>query len=164
MDDGGPTKESGVGRFAVIAGVTLAVLFGVAAGLGSYTFVYARGASYLTDDPAACANCHVMRDVYDAWRKGSHHAVAGCNDCHTPAGFFRKYAVKASNGFWHSFAFTSGDFHEPIRIKPRNRAIVEAACRRCHGELAAAIEGPHAGGEALACVRCHDSVGHPTSE
>src|SRR2546425_8848908 len=32
--------------------------------------------------------------------------------CHTPASLIPKYAVKASNGFWHSFAFTSGRFHE----------------------------------------------------
>ena len=37
-------------------------------GIGAYTFVYARGASYLTNDPAACVNCHVMREPYDGWR------------------------------------------------------------------------------------------------
>jgi len=35
-----------------------AVLVGIAAGLGVYTFVYAKGYSYITNDPAACANCH----------------------------------------------------------------------------------------------------------
>jgi cytochrome c nitrite reductase small subunit len=35
---------------------------GVVIGLGGYTFLYARGASYLTDHPAACANCHIMRE------------------------------------------------------------------------------------------------------
>ena len=39
---------------------------GIAVGLGGYTFVYARGYSYLTNDPAACANCHVMEDHYRA--------------------------------------------------------------------------------------------------
>lgn len=38
------------------AAVAVAVLVGVALGLGAFTFVYARGASYLTNDPAACAN------------------------------------------------------------------------------------------------------------
>src|SRR5688572_23773077 len=36
-----------------------AIAIGAAAGVGGFTFVYAEGASYLTDDPAACANCHV---------------------------------------------------------------------------------------------------------
>ena len=35
-----------------------AVLAGVAAGVGGFTFVYARGYSYLTNDPKACVNCH----------------------------------------------------------------------------------------------------------
>ena len=42
------------------AGLIAAVVIGIAIGLGSYTFVYARGYSYLTNDPAACANCHIM--------------------------------------------------------------------------------------------------------
>ena len=68
-----------------IPGILLGVVIGVAVGIGAYTFVYARGWSYLTDDPAACANCHVMREQFDGWLKSSHRAVATCNDCHTPA-------------------------------------------------------------------------------
>ena len=101
-----------------------------------------------------------MRDEYEGWRKSSHHAVAVCNDCHTPSGFFGKYLAKAENGYHHSLAFTSGNFHEPIAIKERNRAVTETQCRSCHGELTSAIEGPHAGGEALHCLACHASVGH----
>ena len=33
----------------------VATLVGVTAGIGGFTFVYARGYSYLTNDPAACA-------------------------------------------------------------------------------------------------------------
>ena len=29
-------------------------------GVGLFTFVYARGISYLGNDPASCVNCHVM--------------------------------------------------------------------------------------------------------
>ncbi len=134
-----------------------AASIGVVVGVGGYTFVYAKGASYMTNDPAACANCHVMQPYYDAWRKSSHHAVAVCNDCHTPADFFGKYATKTSNGWHHSVAFTSGDFHEPIRARTVNREIAEANCRRCHAGMAAAVDGH---GEHLSCVRCHDSVGH----
>ena len=147
-------------RWAAGGAVVVALLFGIAAGVGGFTFVYARGASYLTNDPRACANCHVMDDWYGAWTKSSHHAVAVCNDCHTPPGLVRKYWVKARNGYHHSTAFTFGGFHEPIQISSANRAVTEEACRNCHGELASAIEGPHAGGAETSCVRCHDSVGH----
>ncbi len=139
--------------------VVLAVAVGVAAGIGGYTFVYARGASYLTNDPAACANCHVMREQYDAWRKSSHRAVAVCNDCHTPHALAGKYATKGLNGFWHSFFFTTGLFPEPIRITPRNRAVAEAACRRCHAETVDQMTGVHGRGD-VECLRCHRSVGH----
>ncbi|HKY30940.1 MAG TPA: cytochrome c nitrite reductase small subunit [Candidatus Polarisedimenticolia bacterium] len=140
--------------------VAISILTGLAAGVGGYTFVYAKGGSYLTNDPAACANCHIMHEQYDGWLRSSHRAVAVCNDCHTPHGFPAKYVTKARNGFWHSYAFTSGRFHEPLRINETNRRIAEAACRGCHAGLVDAADGPHAG-EPLSCVRCHGSVGHP---
>src|SRR5688572_17989710 len=67
-----------------VLALLLSVAIGGAAGLGAYTFMYAKGASYLTNNPAACANCHIMNDQYDGWIKSSHRSVAGCNDCHTP--------------------------------------------------------------------------------
>jgi cytochrome c nitrite reductase small subunit len=142
-----------------------AMAIGVAIGLGSYTFVYAKGYSYLTNDPAACANCHVMQDHFDAWTRASHRAVATCNDCHTPPGVIGKYSTKALNGFWHSFYFTVGGYPDPLRITPRNREVTELACRTCHEELTASIEpvrsspdAPHADG--LSCISCHRTVGH----
>ncbi|HET7746998.1 MAG TPA: cytochrome c nitrite reductase small subunit [Vicinamibacteria bacterium] len=142
--------------------VVLALAMGAAAGLGGYTFVYARGGSYLTNDPAACANCHVMQEHYDAWTRSSHRAVAVCNDCHTPRGLLPKYATKASNGFWHSFGFTTGRFPEPLRIKPANREVTERACRECHAPVVEAVDGPHGPQEEpTQCVRCHATVGHP---
>ena len=47
--------------------IGLGILAGLVMGIGGYTFIYAKGASYLTDDPAACANCHVMSDYYTQW-------------------------------------------------------------------------------------------------
>src|SRR5688572_10572428 len=71
-------------RTRVVIGVAAAVAIGAAIGLAAFTFIYAKGASYLGNDPATCANCHVMREHYAAWQKSSHHAVAACNDCHAP--------------------------------------------------------------------------------
>jgi cytochrome c nitrite reductase small subunit len=142
-----------------------ALLAGVAIGLGAFTFGYAQGYSYLTNDPAACANCHIMADHYSAWLKSSHAPAVGCNDCHTPHdNLVSKYGVKARNGFWHSFYFTTGNFPYPLRITEPNHEIVEEACRDCHAGIAEAVDhaAPSAAEsvEPLACTRCHRHVGH----
>lgn len=150
--------------------VALAMCTGLLLGIGGYTFVYARGYSYLTNDPAACANCHVMRDHLAAWTRSSHAAVAVCNDCHTPPGAIAKYMTKAQNGFWHSFYFTTGAYQDPLRMTPRNRDVTERACRVCHQALVESLDAlsAHAppstpAGERDArtsCIRCHEQVGH----
>jgi cytochrome c nitrite reductase small subunit len=160
--------------------ITAALLVGITAGLGTFTFGYARGYSYLSNDPAACANCHIMNEHYGAWMKGSHHSVATCNDCHTPHDPVGKYSVKARNGFWHSFYFTTGGYPDPLRITEGNRKVTENACRYCHAEITDAIDhravdvsstgsatdragavhrGPGAA-EPTSCIRCHRHVGH----
>lgn len=133
---------------------------GITAGVGGYTFIYAKGSSYLTDDAAACRNCHVMNEQYDGWIKSSHRAVAKCNDCHAPHDIVGKYVTKATNGFRHSFAFTSGRFPEPIHITPHNRQITEHACRNCHHDIVQAIDVMHGEAREVSCIRCHEGVGH----
>jgi cytochrome c nitrite reductase small subunit len=142
-------------RVAFTIALVAAGAIGAAIGLGVFTFVYARGASYLGSDPAACANCHIMQEHYAAWQKSSHHTAAGCNDCHAPPSGLAKYRVKAINGYRHSYAFTTGDFVEPLQITPANREVTEAQCRRCHADIVAAM-----GTGETSCIRCHDSVGH----
>ena len=142
--------------------VLAAVLAGVLTAVGGYTFIYAKGHSYISNDPAVCANCHIMENHYRAWMKSSHRSVAVCNDCHTPPGFVGKYTTKAINGFNHSVAFTTGRFPEPLRITERNFNVTEKACRKCHQAIVDAIE-PGARGpkdQRLSCIRCHSTVGH----
>lgn len=134
-------------------------------GVSTYTFAYAEGGAYLTNNSAACANCHVMREQYEGWQRASHQAVATCNDCHAPSALLPKLAVKGINGFNHSWAFTTGRFHEPIQITEMNRRVTESACRGCHQAVVEVIDAhPNASrgsvDEPLACIRCHDSVGH----
>jgi len=148
-------------KSSVIAMIVLALLVGVACGVGGYAFVYAKGYSYLLNDPAACANCHAMRTQFEAWQKSSHHSAATCNDCHTPHNLIGKYAVKASNGFFHSLYFTTGRYPNTIEITKFDRNVTEAACRRCHQNLTAAIDGGMVHGtQGISCTRCHYSVGH----
>lgn len=142
--------------------IVLLVLIGGIVGIGSYAFIYAKGYSYLLNDPSACANCHVMNDQYSGWRKSSHHSAATCNDCHTPHNFVGKYAVKATNGFFHSFYFTTGNYPDTIEITKFDRKVVEAACRRCHSAITQDIDAQnvHGKAEGVECTRCHLSVGH----
>ncbi len=144
-----------------VSAVVLASALGVLTGTSAYTFYFARGLSYFSSDPRACMNCHIMRDQFDGWQKAPHHAVATCNDCHTPHDLIGKYLTKADNGYWHSKGFTLQDFHEPIVIRPRNSAILRANCVTCHRDMVSAIAG-HGGrpGDPLDCVHCHREVGH----
>lgn len=140
--------------------VLLAVVTGIAAGIGGYTMVYAEELSYMSSDPKVCANCHIMNPQYDSWQKSSHHAVAGCADCHLPHDFVGKWTAKAINGWHHSKGFTLQDFDEPITIKPYNSRILQESCLACHGDLVheAAAETGRPG--EFNCVHCHQTVGH----
>lgn len=138
-------------------------LIGLVAGAGVYTFVYAKGYAYLSNDPAACMNCHVMREQFDEWVKSSHHTVATCNDCHMPHdNLVAKYLSKAENGFWHSLKFTTQNFREPIQIRRKNLVVTEKSCMHCHQQIFDSPSFVHTGtpGKDLSCVRCHGSVGH----
>jgi cytochrome c nitrite reductase small subunit len=148
-------------RLRVIATVLLVSLVGVFSGFGSYTFFYAEGLSYLSNNPQACVNCHIMREQYDGWLKSPHHAVATCNDCHTPHDFIGKYLTKAENGYWHSKGFTLQDFHEPIMIRPSNSTVLQRNCVSCHRQLVSEMN-THVGNQRkmLDCVSCHRDVGH----
>jgi cytochrome c nitrite reductase small subunit len=144
-------------RLAKALPFVLVGVLGVLIGLGSYTFLYARGYSYLLDDPQACVNCHVMRDNFDSWIVSSHRSVS-CNGCHTPHEVAEKYLVKAENGFAHSFAFTFEDT-QVIRIKASSLEVVERNCVECHGAM---IVGTFlsSGGVEQRCVKCHPGTGH----
>lgn len=139
--------------------LALAGLFGGVLGLGGFTFSYAQGFSYLSNDPKSCVNCHVMRDVYDGWNRGSHKHVAVCNDCHTPHDFVGKWAIKGLNGLRHSAAFTLGSFPEPIRITALNRDVTQHTCLYCHGELVSTIAHEKSN-DPTDCLTCHAGVGH----
>jgi cytochrome c nitrite reductase small subunit len=148
-------------RASAPTSLVLPVLAGLLLGIGGFTFLYAEGFSYMSDDPKVCVNCHIMQPQYDSWQKASHHGVAVCVDCHLPHGFFGKYLAKAENGFHHSKAFTFQDFHEPIMMTAKNSRILQTNCLNCHGRLMheQSARAADATGED-GCVHCHRSVGH----
>ena len=148
-------------RSADVVAIVLAVMLGLLAGIGGFTFLYAEGLSYMSDDAKVCANCHIMQPQYDSWQKASHHTVATCVDCHLPHGLIRKYLSKAENGYHHSKAFTLQDFHEPIMMTEKSARILQEACTQCHADLVheQIVRAADGSGE-VRCFHCHRSVGH----
>ena len=138
-----------------------AMLLGVPAGVGAFTFVYAKGFSYLSSDPRACVNCHVMQPQYDAWLTSGHRHTATCVGCHLPHAGLAKWLAKADHGFRHSAAFTLQNFKEPIEITPADRQLVQDNCVRCHAALVhdvvAIADAPE---RAVDCLHCHRGAGH----
>jgi cytochrome c nitrite reductase small subunit len=141
--------------------VPFAAAVGVLAGVGVFTFGYAKGLSYLSTDPRACVNCHIMNDQYSAWLKSGHRHAATCVECHLPASGVAKWLAKANHGFSHSVAFTLQNFKEPIEITPHDRALAHENCLRCHGDFVQAVHtSPGPTGQPLDCLHCHAGAGH----
>ena len=139
----------------------LAVLAAIPAGVGAFTFVYAKGFSYLSTDPRACVNCHIMNDQYEGWLKSGHRHTATCVECHLPHVGLAKWLAKAEHGFRHSAAFTLQNFKEPIEITARDRRLVQENCVRCHAAfvdhvLATATPARRE----VDCLHCHAETGH----
>ncbi len=143
-----------------VAPILLGLALGLLLGVGGYTFGYARGWSYLTNDPGACLNCHVMRGQYEGWLRSSHRQAAVCNDCHAPHSFIPKYFTKALNGFNHSLAFTTGRFPDEILITARNHRVTEGACMQCHQDITEGIRSTRHNNDGVSCTSCHQNVGH----
>lgn len=143
------------------AGLVLCAVIGMFAGLGGFTFHYAKGTSYLSSDPKVCINCHIMNDQYASWEKSSHRKAARCVDCHLPHAILPKLIAKGDTGFRHSKAFTFQDFHEPIQITPHDKGIVEENCIRCHQDMTHSMRAFRSQKQKdLSCIKCHPTVGH----
>lgn len=114
-------------RFPVI------ILLGIFFGIGLHIFYISNAVSYLSDDPLACINCHVMTPQYATWERSSHGKVATCNDCHVPQDHIvRTYYFKAMDGLRHATMFTFRLEPQVIRIKSAGREAVQQNCVRCH--------------------------------
>lgn len=108
-------------------------LVGVLTGIILLIFHISNATSYMSDDPEACINCHVMIPQYANWQRSSHFLHATCNDCHVPQdNILRKYYFKASDGARHSTMFTFRLEPQVIQIKKEGINVVQENCVRCH--------------------------------
>lgn len=134
-------------------------LLGVAVGLGLLTVRASELPSYLSDDPRTCINCHIMSPQYITWQRGSHHAVAVCNDCHVPHdALVKKYAFKAKDGMRHAAIFTLRAEPQVIRAHAASQRVIDENCQRCHGSFVSNVPSLHAKGRR--CIDCHRATPH----
>lgn len=108
-------------------------------------FVYmayiAKAWSYLSKDPKACINCHVMNTQYATWQHSAHGvAEVTCVECHLPTdSFFNKYKAKAVDGWNHTLAFTFDTYDHAIQISDDGASRVQKNCISCHKSLTSTL-------------------------
>ncbi len=149
----------------VVPGVILA---GILVGIVAYLSYVSRMHSYLSDDPSACVNCHIMAPYYQSWQKSSHSMWTNCNDCHVPHhNVLAKYAFKAKDGLFHASVFTVRMEPQVIRPREESYGVIMQNCVRCHESLnkefvntGMAKYADVKSGDAKACWDCHREVPH----
>lgn len=136
-------------------------------GLGLYVLRVSNAASYLSDDPQACVNCHLMTPQYITWTHSSHREVAHCNDCHVPHNnVVNKYFFKAKDGLYHASIFTLRAEPQVIQAKSASVEVIHNNCIRCHQDqvtdtkTASMVENHHANRTDRLCWDCHREVPH----
>lgn len=134
---------------------------GAFTGMALYVGQVSGAVSYLSDDPKACINCHIMIPEYASWQRSSHARAATCNDCHVPHdNAIRKYAFKASDGMRHSLLFTFRRERQVIQAIPASREVIQENCVRCHERVTGRVSlGPHVD-TSRSCTDCHREVPH----
>ncbi len=123
----------------------------------AYLVYASKALSYLSADPKACINCHVMNTQYATWQHSSHAERATCVECHLPVdNMLNKYAAKARDGWNHSVAFTMNTFGQNIGISEDGANRVQANCISCHATLTQLIIANR--------DRYHDFTGSPVTD
>lgn len=145
----------------------VAIVSGMLFGLAIFLFIISNAASYLSDKPETCINCHVMNEQYTSWRHSSHREWANCNDCHVPHDYVvRKYYFKAMDGMRHSTIFTMRAEPQVIMIREPGKKVVLENCIRCHQKLVDNVDLAGLSLEAIGhgagklCWECHREVPH----
>lgn len=147
--------------FAVI------ILLGIFTGLALFILRVSKAHSYLSNDPRACVNCHIMAPQYATWSHSSHRQWASCNDCHVPHDNpFVSYYFKAKDGLRHATYFTLRLEPQVIQIKHAGIEVVQDNCKRCHeflitdSKLRAYTQAYHHYRDDRLCWECHRETPH----
>jgi cytochrome c nitrite reductase small subunit len=144
--------------------VPVIILIGILTGFIILLIHFSRAGSYLTNDPAACVNCHIMSPYYATWDHSSHREVATCNECHVPHNnIINAYYFKAKDGLRHATIFTLRKEPQVIFIRDAGIKVVHDNCERCHQPLLTEIECREQGEECdkeRLCWECHREVPH----
>jgi len=154
-------------KFAAVAATVAAV---AALGMFIYLVSISRATSYLSDNPKACINCHVMNSQYATWQHSAHARYAKCIDCHLPGGHgLATYVAKATDGLHHAWAFTLNQFGQRAHISEGGKKRVQANCVACHARIVDTLvsnrdrfhdfTNPQASGDTL-CWSCHRETPH----
>lgn len=144
--------------------IAVIIASGVLTGLIFFVLYAGKAASYLSDKPETCINCHVMNPQFSSWRESSHGKVATCNDCHVPHdNIFRTYYFKATDGLRHSTMFTFRLEPQVIRIHEAGINVVQGNCKRCHeGLIDHTFLRSAESDEEKNCWSCHRETPHGT--
>lgn len=144
--------------------VPVIILLGIMAGCILLLIHISRADSYLTNEPSACVNCHIMSPYYATWAHSSHRETATCNDCHVPHNnILNAYYFKAKDGLRHATIFTLRREPQVIFIREPGKEAVRGNCERCHEHLLTGIE---CRGTTIFCEperlcwECHREVPH----
>jgi cytochrome c nitrite reductase small subunit len=134
---------------------------GAVAGLGFCVAYISNATSYLSDDPKACINCHIMDPEYASWQHSSHGRDTVCNDCHVPHdNSIVKYWFKGKDGSRHSYMFTFRMERQVIQAIPESKDVIQRNCIRCHGTIVSEAMTPTHKGFDRQCIDCHREVPH----
>lgn len=137
--------------------IAVYISLGLCIGIAVLLARIANAASYLSDAPRTCMNCHVMTDAYATWQRGSHGRVAICTDCHVSHNNpVAKYAFKATDGLKHSYVFTLRKEPQVLQLSKRAVPVVQANCLRCHSNQLAMIR--LAESSERKCWDCHNNI------
>ncbi|MCK5815671.1 MAG: cytochrome c nitrite reductase small subunit [Flavobacteriaceae bacterium] len=146
--------------------ITLA-LFAIATFCFAYIVYTSKMISYLSADPKACINCHVMNTQYATWQHSAHRERATCVECHLPTdNVFEKYIAKSIDGWNHSVAFTTHQHKSSLKISDYGARRVQKNCISCHKSVTSQIisnaENHHSSKKLgdRKCWECHKSVPH----
>ena len=112
------------------------VLMGIIVGAGGLFLYMLRAHSYLTDEPSACVNCHIMTPYYATWMHSSHSRNATCNDCHVPHdNLVSKWFFKGKDGMNHVSVFLAKGEPQVIQAHEASSQVIMNNCIRCHTQL-----------------------------